>query len=145
MTGAGDKPVAGASVTLTDSKGNTLSRVINSSSAGHGGVHGCADRRRQAGSDPDGWEERTTKDVDIDLPKGEKLQAITLLLPEVTAVVEPPAGAPASTPAEAKTGESKAASDSKGSNDGKSGNPDTGTFPAAPAPSGGGGLRTCLG
>src|SRR5438552_10641276 len=34
VTGAGDKPVGGASVTLTDSKGNTFSRVIDASAAG---------------------------------------------------------------------------------------------------------------
>jgi hypothetical protein len=144
VTGAGEKPVAGASVTLTDSKGNSLSRVIDSSSAGTAEFTDVMTGAAKLAVTPTGGKS-TTKDVDIDLPKGEKLQTIALPLPEVTAVVEPPAGASATAPAEVKTEESKAASESKGSSDGKTANTDTGTFPSAPAPSGGSGFGPFFG
>ena len=75
----------------------------------------------------------TTKDVDINLPKGDKEQTIVVPQPEITAVVEPPAGAaPAAAPtsSEGKAGEGKSTSEGKSTTEGKSGGTETQPAPA---------------
>src|SRR5205814_4196317 len=95
VTGAGEKPVAGASVTLTDSKGGTQSHVIDASAAGTAEFTDIPSGAAKLAVTATGGK-NTTKDVDLNLPKGEQVQMIAVPLPEVTAVVEP---APGSAPA----------------------------------------------
>jgi hypothetical protein len=148
VTGAGEKPVAGASVTLTDSKGATLSKVIDTSAAGAAEFTDVSSGAAKLTVTPTGGKS-TTKDVDINLPKGETTDQIAVPLPEVTAVVEPSAGASGTTGQ--KAGEGKAATDAKGGTEGKTGGAETPAAPAAPfpgtapAPSGGGGLGSTFG
>jgi hypothetical protein len=106
VTGAGEKAVANASVTLTDSSGLSLSKVIDPTAAGSAEFMDVpSGRGKLAVTTGDG--KSTTKDVDVNLAKGETVQAISVPLPEVTAVIEPPAGTStgATTPPAATTGE----------------------------------------
>jgi hypothetical protein len=149
VTGAGDKPVASASVTLAPSKGDTLSRVIDAGAAGTAEFTDVPSGSARLTATPGGGKS-TTKDVDINLPKGETTQQIAVPLPEVTAVVEVPAAATTAGAAPALEGKSPAEG-----TPGTSARPagaDTSVppaapapAPAAPAPSGGGGLGTLVG
>src|SRR5437016_890864 len=105
VTGAGEKPVAGASVTLTDARGSTISRVIDAGAAGVAEFTDLPSGAARLTVTPTGGKSMS-KDVDIILPRGETTQQIAVPLPEVTAVVVPPAIAtPAAT--EGKSGEGK--------------------------------------
>ena len=133
VTGAGEKPVAGASVTLTDARGSTISRVIDASAAGVAEFTDLPSGAARLTVTPTGGKS-TTKGVDINLPRGETTQQIAVPLPEVTAVVVPPATAtPAAT--EGKSGEGKPTPESKTGAGTKPAATDTA---ATPAPSGGG-------
>lgn len=142
VTGTGEKPVAGASVTLTDSKGGTQSRVIDATGAGIAEFTDLPSGAAKLAVTATGGK-NTTKDVDLNLTKGQQVQTIAVPLPEVTAVVEPAAG---SAP-DGKSPETKPASDAgKSSSEGKTGGADTSAPPAAPAPApSGGGLGTFVG
>jgi hypothetical protein len=140
VTGAGDKPVASASVTLTDSKGGTLSHVIDASAAGTTEFTDVPSGAAKLGVTATGGK-TTTKEVDINLPKGEKLQTIAVPQPEITAVVEPTAGSapPATSASPEKAAEPKPTSGDKSTPESKSGSTPAPASPAPePAPSGGG-------
>jgi hypothetical protein len=108
VTGKGDKPIAQGSVALTDSAKTTQRKLIESASNGTAEFEFVASGSGSLAVTPQGGS-ATTKDVSIDVPKGEASQTIPVALPEVTAVVEaasaPPAatasgaGAPAAAPA----------------------------------------------
>jgi hypothetical protein len=152
VTGAGGKPVANASVTLTDSSGLSLSKVIDPTAAGSAEF---ADVPSGGGKlvVTTGGGKSTSKDVDVNLPKGETVQAINVPLPEVTAVVEPPPAATAGTPssntpattsapAEGKDSGAPTSSETKSGGEGKGSPLET---PTAQAPSGGSGIGTLVG
>lgn len=148
VAGAGDKPVAGASVTLTDAKGNTLSRVIDATAGGTAEFSDVPSGAAKLTVTATGGK-NTTKDVDINLAKGETSQTIAVPLPEVTAVVEP---APGAAPAAGTKSESgKAATGTKTGGEEKEAPAGTSAAPPplapAPAPTSGGGsgLGTLVG
>jgi hypothetical protein len=99
-TGKEGKPIAQGTVTLTDSGNNTTRGIIQPASQGVAEFSfvksGSGTIAVAAG---EGAESTTvSKSVSIDLPKNETVQSVTLELPSVTKVVEPPAGsAPAAT------------------------------------------------
>jgi hypothetical protein len=155
VTGAGEKPIANASVTLTDVSGLSLSKVIDPTSAG---VAEFADV--PSGSAKlvvtTGGGKSTSKDVDINLPKGETVQTLTVPLPEITAVVEPPAAATTSgTPTTSTSGSEGATStDAKSAKEGStdataretpSESPAAPVSPPEQTPRGGSGLGTLVG
>jgi len=155
VTGAGEKPVANASVTLTDSSGLALSKMIDTTSSGSAEFTDVPSGKGKVAVTAGGGK-TTTKDVDVSLARGETVQAIAVPLPEVTAVVEPPAGTATTSPAAAgKPSEEKPATGPEGAGAGKTpGSTETGTTgssapPVAPAPtaqpSGGSGLGTLVG
>jgi len=100
VTGAGDKPVARAAVTVTDAKGGTATKQIEDAS---GGVVEFADVPRGEGTVtviPDVGSE-TSQKRSFELAAGETALSITMALPEVKSVVEgsePAAAPPAPTP-----------------------------------------------
>jgi hypothetical protein len=155
VTGAGEKPVANASVTLTDVSGLSLSKVIDPTAAGTVEFMDVPSGRAKLAVTT-GEGKSTTKDLDVNLPKGETIQTISVPLPEVTAVVEPPAAttsaptAPATTTEADKTttGESASSEASKEADDktttGETPAAPPASAPPAPAPSGGG-LGTLIG
>jgi hypothetical protein len=144
VAGAGEKPVASGTATLTDAGGTATSRVWDPTA--NGTVEFTAVRVGTARLEivPSG-SGSTTKEVEIRLQPGETVQTLAVSLPEVTAVVEgaPAAGsAPPGTAPSGATGETAA--------------PTAPTAPAnaapaaptqpLPAPSGGGsGLGTVVG
>jgi FHA domain-containing protein len=152
VTGAGAKPVAGASVTLTDAKASTLSKVIDASAAGVAEFIDVASGAAKLTVTPTGGKS-TTKEVDINLPKGETTEQIAVPLPEVTAVVEAPAGvSPAGTPATSgeQPGEGKGTTGAKSGSAGTTEGTGTSTSSPAPAPApapapSGGGLGSAVG
>ena len=91
VTGKDNKPIAAGAVMLTDGAKNTQRKMIQSSSQGTATFEFVASGPGKVSVTPDGGN-ATTKDITIDLPKGETAQAIPMALPEVTAVVEPAAG-----------------------------------------------------
>jgi hypothetical protein len=153
VTGAGDKPLANASVTLTDTSGVSLSRVIDPTAAGSAEFMDVPSGHAKLAVTT-GAGKSTTKDVDINLAKGETIQTITVPLPEITAVVEPPpaattgtSAAPGTTAGESgKTtgGDTSKLEDSKTTGE-TAETPAGAPAPAPPAPSGGGGLGTLIG
>lgn len=108
VTGKDNKPIAQGSVALTDSGKNTYRKIIQATSLGVAEFDFVVSGVGSVAVTPEGGS-ATTKEVTIDLPKGETVQAIPVALPEVTAVVEPPAApvaettanTPANTPAAA--------------------------------------------
>jgi hypothetical protein len=144
VTGAGEKPVAGASVTLTDAKGGSLSRVIDATAAGTAEFTDVPTGAAKLAVTASGGKS-TTKDIDVNLPKGETVQTIAVPLPEVTAVVEAPAapatGATSSSAPSPSTAEGQ--STTGGATD-TSTSTDAGEKGAAPS-QGGGGLGTLVG
>jgi hypothetical protein len=140
VTGAGGKPVASATVALTDAKGTVLSRVIDATASGTAEFMDVPSGAGKLAVTTSG-SKSTTKDVDVNLPKGETVQTIPVPLPEVTAVVKPASGTPtASAPAspEGKPAPGEATTAKGSGSEGK------GT-PADTSGSGGGGLGTLVG
>jgi hypothetical protein len=100
-TGKEGKPIAQGTVTLTDSGNNTTRGIIQPTSQGAAEFSFIKSGSGTIAVTAGEGAENTTiqKSVSIDLPKNEMVQAVTLELPSVTKVVEPPAGsAPAATP-----------------------------------------------
>jgi hypothetical protein len=94
VTGAGGKPIASGTVTLTDKSGAATSRVLDPSAAGTAEFTDIPSGTAKLAVAPTGAG-GTTKDVQIALAPGEAAQSLAVALPEVTAVVE---GAPAAGP-----------------------------------------------
>lgn len=100
-TGKEGKPIAQGTVTLTDSGNNTTRGIIQPTSQGAAEFSFIKSGSGTIAVTAGEGAENTTiqKSVSIDLPKNETVQSVTLELPSVTKVVEPPAGsAPASAP-----------------------------------------------
>jgi hypothetical protein len=92
-TGKEGKPIAQGTVTLTDSGNNTVRGIIQPSSQGAAEFSFVKSGSGKIAVTAGEGAENTTiqKDVSIDLPKNETVQSVTLELPGVTKVVEPPA------------------------------------------------------
>jgi hypothetical protein len=156
VTGAGEKPIANASVTLTDVSGLSLSKVIDPTSAGMAEFTDVPSGNAKLVVTPGGGKS-TSKDVDINLPKGETVQNLTVPLPEITAVVEPPAAAtPGGTPSSTSPSGSEEATGTDAKSAGDEGtdatdkaapseSPAAPVSPPEPAPRGGSGLGTFVG
>lgn len=127
VTGAGGRPVASGTATLTDAGGTAATRVWDPTANGTVEFTAVQVGTAKLEVKPSGGGS-TTKEVEVRLGPGETAQTVVVSLPEVTAVVEAPAAAPAGT-----TGDTSAAP----------------AVPAAPgqpmpAPSGGPGPLTTL-
>lgn len=97
VTGKDDKPVARVSVSLTDSGKNTYRKILPPASKGVAEFDFVLSGAATVSTTPEGGS-TTTKEITVDLPKGETVQTIAFALPEVTDVVEPdPAPAAAAT------------------------------------------------
>ena len=99
-TGKEEKPIKSGSVVLEDSARKTHRKQIDVSSAGVAEFEMVASGAGKLTVAPEGGS-ATTKEVTLDIPKGETVQTIPFPLPEVTAVVEGAAAAPAAPPAAA--------------------------------------------
>src|SRR5262249_14558700 len=95
ITGAGGKPIASGTVTLTGAGASPETRVLDPSASGAVEFSDVPVGTARLAVTPGGGGS-TTKEVEISLPRGEAVQTITLPLPEVTAVVE--GAAPGSQP-----------------------------------------------
>jgi hypothetical protein len=91
VTGKDSKPIAQGAVALTDGGKNTLRKIIQPASQGTAEFDFVASGVGSVSVTPEGGS-ATTKEVTLDLPKGETVQTISVALPEETAVVEPAAG-----------------------------------------------------
>lgn len=91
VTGKEGKPVAGGVVTLTDSARGSSRRILDRSSLGTAEFDMVPSGAGTLTVTPEGGT-ATTKQVNIDLARGDTAQSIPVALPEVTAVVEPAAG-----------------------------------------------------
>jgi hypothetical protein len=94
VTGAGGKPVASGTATLTDAGGDAATRVWDPTVAGVVEFTAVRSGTARLEVQPTGAGS-TTKEVEIRLSPGETAQTLAVALPEVTAVVEgsaPPAG-----------------------------------------------------
>jgi hypothetical protein len=109
VTGKGDKPIAQGIVSLTDGSKAVSRKVIQPSSQGMVDFDFVVSGGGSITVSPQGGS-ATTKEVTLDLRKGETMQTIPVALPEVAATVEPPPGssppaptgnAPGSAPANA--------------------------------------------
>jgi hypothetical protein len=150
VTGAGEKPVADASVTLTDSTGLSLSKVIDPTALGQVEFTDVPSGSARLGVTTGGGKSMT-KDVDINLPKGETVQMIAVPLPEVTTVVEPPTattGEAATPSASEKPGAASEGQQAEPTAAAKGEGTEAPVAPApapAPAPREGGGWGTLIG
>ncbi|MFN3652679.1 MAG: FHA domain-containing protein [Armatimonadota bacterium] len=98
VTGKDDKPVAAGTVQLSDGDGNTSMRVLQPASQGVAEFDFVRKGEGQVTVSPEGGDgSATTKSVNLDLPPGQTAQLLTVSMPEVTAVVEPPVGSAAPT------------------------------------------------
>jgi hypothetical protein len=96
VTGAGGKPVASGTATLTDSGGVAATRVWDPSATGTLEFSAVQSGTAQLSVQPTGGGS-TTKEVEIRLNPGESAQTVAIALPEVTTVVESAAPAAGST------------------------------------------------
>jgi len=91
VTGKDNLPIAQGSVALTDGGKNTSRKIIQPTSQGAAEFDFVVAGPGSVVVAPEGGS-ATTKEVSLDLPKGETVQTIPVALPEVTATVEPAAG-----------------------------------------------------
>jgi len=96
VTGAGGKPVASGTATLTDAGGEAATRVWDPSASGSVEFTAVRAGTAKLTVQPTGGGS-TTKEVEIRLNPGETAQTLSVALPEVTAVVEGAAPAAGST------------------------------------------------
>lgn len=89
VTGKDNKPIAQGIVSLTDGQKSSTQKTINSASAGVAEFDFVASGSGSITVAPAGGGS-TTKEVSIDLPKGEPIQTIPIALPDVTATVDTP-------------------------------------------------------
>jgi hypothetical protein len=91
VTGKEGKPVANAVVVLNDAAGQTHQSMLNPARRGEILFEDVAQGKAQVDVAPLSAA-NTRKEVEIALAKGETVQTVTVGLPEVTAVVDTPAG-----------------------------------------------------
>jgi hypothetical protein len=138
VTGKGDKPVAQAMVSLTDGGKNSQRKVVTAASQGVAEFDFVGTGRGSLTVTPEGGT-ATTKEVTIDVPRGEPVQTIPVSLPEVTATVEPPAGSEAAAePGSATTSPGTAAT--APAQPAVQGTPPGTPLPQAPSSGGSGGM-----
>lgn len=94
-TGKDDLPLAGGVVTLKDSRGDSRREILQSSAAGVASFKFVPIGDATVTVTPEGGS-ATTREVNIDLPRGQAVQSLKMALPDATNTIEAPA-APATT------------------------------------------------